>query len=158
MYFGEFDYRTNHLKESDVGLLLTGLEAKCFDNESNYIHEFTSETDHDEISTPPIANFTESTYQITPPTEYISRISSADNFDYYPYYTCNTSDQIRDDFSPPISSQVQQPTVKCRQLPCKTFISTGSCPYGDRCVFLHDMSIVSTPIYIKSKVNNITYE
>lgn len=41
---------------------------------------------------------------------------------------------------------------KCRQLPCRTFISTGSCPYGDRCVFLHDPSIVSKPVYIRSKV------
>jgi hypothetical protein len=27
---------------------------------------------------------------------------------------------------------------KCRQLPCKTFLSTGSCPYDDRCAFMHD--------------------
>lgn len=45
-----------------------------------------------------------------------------------------------------------QVAFKCRQLPCRTFISTGSCPYGDRCVFLHDPSIVSKPVYIKSKV------
>jgi hypothetical protein len=45
-----------------------------------------------------------------------------------------------------------QAAIKCRQLPCRTFISTGSCPYGDRCVFLHDLSIVSRPIYIRSKV------
>ncbi|RYG60504.1 zinc finger CCCH domain-containing protein [archaeon] len=41
---------------------------------------------------------------------------------------------------------------KCRQLPCRTFISTGSCPYGDRCVFLHDPSVASKPVYIKAKV------
>lgn len=46
----------------------------------------------------------------------------------------------------------QNQVVKCRQLPCRTFISTGSCPYADRCVFLHDMSIVSKPVYIRSKV------
>lgn len=45
-----------------------------------------------------------------------------------------------------------QAAIKCRQLPCRTFISTGSCPYGDRCVFLHDLGIVSRPIYIRSKV------
>ena len=45
--------------------------------------------------------------------------------------------------------------TKCRQLPCRTFISTGSCPYGERCVFLHDLSIVSRPIYIRSKVRDI---
>jgi len=42
-------------------------------------------------------------------------------------------------------------TFKCRQLPCRTFISTGSCPYGDRCVFLHCAEIMSKPIYIKTK-------
>lgn len=41
---------------------------------------------------------------------------------------------------------------KCRQLPCRTFISTGCCPYGDKCVFLHDLSIVSKPIFSKNKV------
>ncbi|KAJ1423914.1 hypothetical protein B484DRAFT_432519 [Ochromonadaceae sp. CCMP2298] len=40
---------------------------------------------------------------------------------------------------------------KCRQLPCRTFISTGSCPYGERCVFLHDPSVVSKPVYIRCK-------
>jgi hypothetical protein len=46
----------------------------------------------------------------------------------------------------------QTATNKCRQLPCRTFVSTGSCPYGDRCVFLHDPCIVSKPVYIKIKV------
>ena len=47
----------------------------------------------------------------------------------------------------------QNHVFKCRQLPCRTFISTGSCPYGDRCVFLHDPSIVSKPVYIRTKVS-----
>ena len=38
---------------------------------------------------------------------------------------------------------------KCRLLPCRTFISTGSCCYGDRCVFLHDQGVVSKPVYVK---------
>lgn len=29
---------------------------------------------------------------------------------------------------------------KYRQLPCKTFITVGTCPYRDRCVYLHDVS------------------
>lgn len=49
-----------------------------------------------------------------------------------------------------ISHHAQQ-QFKCRQLPCRTFVSTGSCPYGDRCVFLHDASIVAKPVYIKTK-------
>jgi hypothetical protein len=32
---------------------------------------------------------------------------------------------------------------KCRLLPCRTFLSTGSCPYNDRCVFIHDPRIAS---------------
>ena len=27
---------------------------------------------------------------------------------------------------------------KFRQLPCRTFLSMGACPYRDRCVYLHD--------------------
>lgn len=45
----------------------------------------------------------------------------------------------------------QSQAFKCRQLPCRTFISTGSCPYGDRCVFLHDPAIASKQVYIKTK-------
>ena len=55
------------------------------------------------------------------------------------------------------SQQSNNHVFKCRQLPCKTFISTGSCPYGDRCVFLHDPSIVSKPVYIKTKVSNFHF-
>ncbi len=44
-----------------------------------------------------------------------------------------------------------QQQFKCRQLPCRTFVSTGSCPYGDRCVFLHDPSIVAKPVYVRVK-------
>lgn len=50
-----------------------------------------------------------------------------------------------------IVTQYVPQAFKCRQLPCRTFISTGSCPYNDRCVFLHDPSIVSKPVYIKTK-------
>lgn len=45
-------------------------------------------------------------------------------------------------------------TYKCRQLPCRTFVSAGCCPYGDRCVFLHDPAIMSKNSYAKIKVNN----
>lgn len=49
-------------------------------------------------------------------------------------------------------SQQQNDSGKCRQLPCRTFVSTGTCPYSDRCVFLHDPSIVSKPVFMKVKV------
>jgi hypothetical protein len=28
--------------------------------------------------------------------------------------------------------------AQCKRLPCRTYISNGSCPYGERCHFLHD--------------------
>jgi hypothetical protein len=34
-------------------------------------------------------------------------------------------------------------STRHRQLPCRTFISTGYCPYKDRCVYLHDPRLVS---------------
>jgi hypothetical protein len=59
---------------------------------------------------------------------------------------------------PPLLLRVSpHPTTKCRQLPCRTFISTGSCPYGDRCVFLHDSGIMSRPVFIKCKVLSFIY-
>jgi hypothetical protein len=44
-------------------------------------------------------------------------------------------------------------STKCRLLPCRTFVSTGSCCYGDRCVFLHDQSVVSKPVFVKYLVS-----
>ena len=34
-------------------------------------------------------------------------------------------------------------TSRHRQLPCRTFISTGFCPYKEHCVYLHDPRLVS---------------
>jgi len=36
------------------------------------------------------------------------------------------------------SSDKSNSEIKFRQLPCRTWISTGTCPYNDKCVFLHD--------------------
>lgn len=47
-----------------------------------------------------------------------------------------------------------QVSDKFRLLPCRTFISTGTCPYGDKCVFLHDPRVTSTKTWIRGKVNN----
>jgi len=40
---------------------------------------------------------------------------------------------------------------KFRQLPCRTFIATGHCPYKDRCVYLHCPSIRS-PLEVSAKL------
>lgn len=84
------------------------------------------------------------------PTVYneLIRASSSDSLEYQygpPYDVRNTGNM-------PLQSPYGNQQVKCRQLPCRTFISCGSCPYGDRCVFLHDAAVVSKPIYIRSKV------
>lgn len=69
-----------------------------------------------------------------------------------------SSGSQRDNRSSPVTTSTQlssgsEGTVnKCRQLPCRTFVSTGSCPYGDRCVFLHDPCILSKSIFIKIRV------
>eukprot|EP01038_Epipyxis_sp_PR26KG_P016679 gene16679-22812_t len=62
-------------------------------------------------------------------------------------------------FSPPIPSnsnfsnstgnsvssgdKYHENTNKFRQLPCRAFISMGTCPYRERCVYLHDPRITS---------------
>ncbi len=35
---------------------------------------------------------------------------------------------------------------RLRQLPCRTFLSCGTCPYGPRCVFLHDYRLEGSPL------------
>jgi len=35
-------------------------------------------------------------------------------------------------------------TSRHRQLPCRTFISTGFCPYKEHCVYLHDPRLISS--------------
>lgn len=85
----------------------------------------------------------------TVPYNSLTRASSTESMDFqFPTYDPRTANQGAAGQNPYINQQ-----SKCRQLPCRTFISTGSCPYGDRCVFLHDPSIVSKPIYIRSKVS-----
>ena len=50
-------------------------------------------------------------------------------------------------------SQYDAVTVsKSRMLPCRTFISTGCCPYGARCVFLHDPRIACSTAWRVDKV------
>jgi hypothetical protein len=45
---------------------------------------------------------------------------------------------------------------KYRQLPCKTFITVGSCPYRDRCQYLHDPRLLSPTAKAKSRKTNLT--
>lgn len=91
--------------------------------------------------------------QMLPPPAYngLDRASSSDSLEF-PFSV--NYDMRNMGCIPQMQSPYANQQSKCRQLPCRTFISTGSCPYGDRCVFLHDPSIVSKPIYIRSKVNH----
>lgn len=43
---------------------------------------------------------------------------------------------------------------KLRQLPCKTFISVGTCPYRDRCVYLHDPRLMTRDAKTKTRRKN----
>ena len=44
--------------------------------------------------------------------------------------------------------------IKYRQLPCKTFLSVGSCPYRDRCVYLHDPRLIYRDTKTKTRKRN----
>ena len=41
---------------------------------------------------------------------------------------------------------------KFRQLPCRTFLSIGNCPYRERCVYLHDPRLASGDSVNKGKM------
>jgi len=43
---------------------------------------------------------------------------------------------------------------KFRQLPCRTFISVGTCPYRERCVYLHDPRIICREAKSKTRKKN----
>ena len=43
---------------------------------------------------------------------------------------------------------------KFRQLPCKTLIAVGTCPYGERCVFLHDPRLICHSAHSISRLKN----
>ena len=45
-------------------------------------------------------------------------------------------------------------TIQLRQLPCKTFISCGDCPYRDKCSFIHDISLASKGYISKNNLYN----
>lgn len=97
-----------------------------------------------------LSNYSSVALPSTPCFGSIKRASSSDSFEYP--FQANYDPRIINQSPTNAQSMHANQQSKCRQLPCRTFISTGSCPYGDRCVFLHDPSIVSKPIYIRSKV------
>eukprot|EP00602_Paraphysomonas_sp_CaronLab_P010737 CAMPEP_0185039334 /NCGR_PEP_ID=MMETSP1103-20130426/36100_1 /TAXON_ID=36769 /ORGANISM="Paraphysomonas bandaiensis, Strain Caron Lab Isolate" /LENGTH=364 /DNA_ID=CAMNT_0027578185 /DNA_START=125 /DNA_END=1219 /DNA_ORIENTATION=+ len=43
---------------------------------------------------------------------------------------------------------------KTRQLPCKTFISVGWCPYRDRCIYIHDPRLMHPTAKSKTRKKN----
>lgn len=76
---------------------------------------------------------------------------SSDSSESPPYTSYASADSNQ------YASAFNQGPNKCRQLPCRTFISTGSCPYSEKCVFLHSKEIVSKPVFIKIKVRHLYY-
>jgi hypothetical protein len=51
----------------------------------------------------------------------------------------------------PLATGEKVNASKYRQLPCRTFIAIGCCPYKDRCMYLHCLSIRS-PFLSKLKI------
>jgi len=43
---------------------------------------------------------------------------------------------------------------KFRQLPCRTFLSVGTCPYRERCVYLHDPRLQSRDARTRTRKKN----
>lgn len=52
------------------------------------------------------------------------------------------------------SELVYDSSPKFRQLPCRTFISVGTCPYRERCVYLHDPRIICREAKTKTRRKN----
>lgn len=42
----------------------------------------------------------------------------------------------------------------CPQLPCRVYVACGTCPFSDRCRFLHDPRVRSDNVFIKKKRKN----
>lgn len=49
---------------------------------------------------------------------------------------------------------MKQSLSRYRQLPCRTFISVGTCPYHERCVYLHDPRIICHEAKTKTRRKN----
>mmetsp|Transcript_5422 Transcript_5422/g.11848 ORF Transcript_5422/g.11848 Transcript_5422/m.11848 type:complete len:438 (+) Transcript_5422:68-1381(+) len=58
------------------------------------------------------------------------------------------------DFPRSAAEAVCDGETKFRQLPCRTFISCGACPYGDRCVFLHDPRLLCEGAQCTTRLKN----
>lgn len=144
-YDWEHDDRTYH----------QGLTSSHSVDEFAYYPDPDEETRVSEYHYHSSTNYSRPTPQSVPSYNSLTRASSADSLDY-PFQANYDPRNIN---QAPMNGQslYANQQSKCRQLPCRTFISTGSCPYGDRCVFLHDPSIVSKPIYIRSKVSSPLY-
>eukprot|EP01038_Epipyxis_sp_PR26KG_P008127 gene8127-11005_t len=53
-----------------------------------------------------------------------------------------------------VSEACLDSSSKFRQLPCRTFVSVGSCPYRERCVYLHDPRITNIEAKTKTRKKN----
>ena len=121
-------------------------------NNNEYYYNTDTDRETEDLSSTEFHSLNKHHYSKANQFGVLSSDSSDSGYDVY-----SNQSTYYDNRNPSYTSSTipnQNHIVKCRQLPCRTFISTGSCPYGDRCVFLHDMSIVSKPVYIRSKVYN----
>ena len=70
------------------------------------------------------------------------------------YHYLNHTDIIQSFFSFPYNFPISPCNSFCQYILChhRTFISTGSCPYNDRCVFLHDPRVLSNRVVMKARL------
>ena len=68
---------------------------------------------------------------------------------YYSIQCCSTVE-----LSPPQQQVQMSDENKYRQLPCKTFVCVGTCPYRDRCVYLHDPRLIYKDAKTKTRKKN----
>lgn len=134
---------------------VTTSNAPNFQSQSYQSSQFSQQQNFSSIASTSVSNFSSQTHlhqqqqqqQQVMPTQFNSiepNYPSTDSFD---------SNQTTSSGAPSTLTMNSNFFIqnKCRQLPCKTYISTGTCPYGDRCVFLHDPYITGKTIYIKTK-------
>ena len=120
-------------------------------NSSAYYHHQQQQQQHDQQSD---SDFTDSELSTPPYTPTPGQLPRKASFDSSRHSSNDSSranspvpSAVTDrDFSPKFGGG-----AKHRQLPCRTWISTGCCPYTDRCVFLHDPRVMAKQVAFKTK-------
>lgn len=71
------------------------------------------------------------------------------------YLSLQAQQEHQASMGPRSSSEMTNDSApKFRQLPCRTFISVGTCPYRERCVYLHDPRVICREAKTKTRRKN----